>query len=319
MLNFSRLIYPLSAQLFVGEYWQKRPLIVRDRDRDYYAELVKIADIDRIIYSLQPDWKKMRLIKKGGFFAQNFLNPDGSPNLISIYNAYQRGYTIVLYQLEQRWPSISALARNLEDFFNFPVDVNGYLTPAHSHALIPHFDWEDVLILQVEGIKQWRIYEPLSPPELTTRKLAGDTTLYQDTLPPLAMEVCLEPGDFLYLPGGWGHEAFTTTASSLHLTAGVHAYTWRDLLSAVLSSLRSENSEFRRALPPGFLRGGKIQSEQLERLFQIVAENGNLDSAIEGLKHRLLARTPNPLPSGDFQRLDRANLEATLTRQFRAD
>ena len=129
MFNFGRLIYPLSTNNFVEEYWQKRPLVVGDRDRDYYGELVRMTDIDHIIYSLQPDWRQMRLIRQGNFFAKSFMNADGSPNLIEIYRAYQQGFTVVLYGLEQRWSSLSALARNLEDFFNHGVRVDIFLTP----------------------------------------------------------------------------------------------------------------------------------------------------------------------------------------------
>ena len=315
MLNFGRLIYSLSKKLFVEEYWQKRPLVVGDRDRNYYGELVKMTDIDHIIYSLQPDWRQMRLMKQGNFFAKSFLNADGSPNLIEIYQAYQQGFSVVLYDLQQRWSPLSALARNLEDFFNHAVRVDVFLTPANSRAMPPHFDWQDTLLLQVEGMKHWRVYESLSKDELVTRKLSQDTALPQDHLPPLAMDICLEPGDLLYLPRGWGHEVFTSACSSLHICASVFIYTWSDLFSALLSSLKRENIDLRRALPVGFLREEKIQAKQLEQLLQTITKQANLKSAVEELKRQLLARTPNPQPNGDFERLDHANLQATLTSQ----
>ena len=58
------------------------------------------------------------------------------------------------------------------------------------------------------------------------------------------MEV--EPGDTLYLPRGWLHQALTSDEDSLHLTVGVNVVTWLDALRAALDRLRG-----RRRLPAG--------------------------------------------------------------------
>jgi hypothetical protein len=71
--DFARAIAPIQVDTFFHEYWEKRPLVVSRQRPDYYTNLVTMADIDLIIYSLQPDWKTLRLVKQGGFFAQNFI------------------------------------------------------------------------------------------------------------------------------------------------------------------------------------------------------------------------------------------------------
>ena len=263
-MNIKQLISPVSRQSFIDKYWQKSPLVIRERDRNYYAELVKIADFDAMIYSLQPNCRQLHLIKKNSFFPEGFQNPDGSPNLRQIYQAYQQGYSVVFYGLEQRWPSLSALGRNLEEFFNHAVRVDLFLSPPNSQALVPHFDGEDTLILQVEGMKRWRVYKPLPTDEFIAKELRDDSALPEDNLPPLAMDIYLEPGDLLYLPRGWGHEVSTLGCSSLQIGIRVFIYTWNDLFAALLNSLKRDNIDLRRALPIGFLREGTIKAEQMD-------------------------------------------------------
>jgi hypothetical protein len=61
-------------------------------------------------------------------------------------------------------------------------------------------------------------------------------------------EIKLGPGDLLYVPAGLPHEAVTGPTASLHLTIGVHAFTWADLVTEVMSQVPG----LRAALPPGF-------------------------------------------------------------------
>ena len=56
------------------------------------------------------------------------------------------------------------------------------------------------------------------------------------------------PGDTLYLPRGWLHEALTSDTDSLHITVGVNVYTWLDALRAALDEL-ADDVAFRALAP----------------------------------------------------------------------
>jgi hypothetical protein len=61
-------------------------------------------------------------------------------------------------------------------------------------------------------------------------------------------DVVLRPGDTLYLPRGWLHEAVTSSSDSLHLTVGLNVYTWADALRAALADAEAD-VELRRSVP----------------------------------------------------------------------
>lgn len=304
--DFAKAIAPIGVDTFFNEYWEKRPLVVDNRDSNYYSNLLTMADIDLIVYSLQPDWKTLRIVKGGGFFAQNFMHPDGSANIVQLYNAYEQGYSIILLNLEKRWMPLSGFARELECFLNHPVGINLYLTPKDSQAFVPHFDDHDVFILQIEGTKNWQIYEPIV--ELPNKEFAGaEQSLPKDQLPPVIDDICLQPGDLLYLPRGYGHNVSTSNSSSLHLTVGVFIYTWSDLLANLVQSLSKQDVAFRRALPPGFIRDRQVKeslSGQFQDLVQFMGTQAKVESGIEKLTDSLLENMKNPLPDGYFRRVE---------------
>jgi hypothetical protein len=61
------------------------------------------------------------------------------------------------------------------------------------------------------------------------------------------LELTLQPGDTLYLPRGWLHDALTSERESLHITVGVNVYTWVDAFRAAVDSL-ADDVDFRRSV-----------------------------------------------------------------------
>ncbi len=52
-------------------------------------------------------------------------------------------------------------ANNLALDLGHAVQVNAYLSPAAAKGLELHFDYHDVFVLQLDGAKRWRVWEPL--------------------------------------------------------------------------------------------------------------------------------------------------------------
>ena len=158
---------------------------------------------------------------------------------------FERGATVVLQGLHLTWAPLARYCRELEAVLGHPVQGNAYLTPRRSQGLPIHHDTHDVLVLQVSGTKRWLVYEPAL--ELPLRDQRYSAALGAPATP--VLDMVLQPGDTLYLPRGWLHEALTSEEDSLHLTIGIHAYTWLDAMRAALERC-ADDVEFRRAVPP---------------------------------------------------------------------
>ena len=103
------------------------------------------------------------------------------------------------------------------------LQVNAYLTPESSRGLNVHYDIHDVFVMQTEGRKRWRIYDNPVP-------LPGkDQPFSADTCKPgkVIEEFDLDPGDLIYIPRGYMHDAESQGLTSLHLTVrNQHDYIW---------------------------------------------------------------------------------------------
>ena len=162
---------------------------------------------------------------------------------------FSRGATIVLQALHRQWPPVGELCRDLELDLTHPVQANAYVTPATSRGFAIHHDTHDVFVIQTHGRKEWRVYPPVI--ELAGKEQRWSSELGDPGAPLLEME--LAPGDVLYIPRGFPHDAAAREEVSIHVTIGIQARTWLDVWRHVMEGA-PEHAPFREALPIGFAR-----------------------------------------------------------------
>jgi hypothetical protein len=166
----------------------------------------------------------------------------GTADVERVLAEWERGATIVLQGLHLTRPSVGAFCRSLEGMLGHPAQANAYYTPHAAQGLPVHHDTHDVFVLQVAGEKRWLVYEPALELPLKDQRYSEEMGA-----PGAPVEDrVLRPGDMLYLPRGWLHEALTSDRDSLHLTVGVNVVTWLDAFKGALDELRND-VRFRRS------------------------------------------------------------------------
>lgn len=252
------LLSPVSEHDFFHDNWEKSPLLVAGRGADYYTELLTPRDVEGLLQNVGLHYPAVRLARDGGYLPANLYTRDvkqgdvlfaGLLNLPRVEAEYRAGATILLTAMGQYWPPARTLTRICKDYLSHRVHINGYVAPPHSVGFPAHHDPHEVFILQISGLKQWRIYAPyVHLPHASQR---FDSRRFTPGKP--IIEVTLAPGDLLYLPRGYVHETSTSSDFSLHLTMGVTVYSWVDV-ALTLAAQSRESDALRQGLPPGFLR-----------------------------------------------------------------
>jgi ribosomal protein L16 Arg81 hydroxylase len=269
--DLARLIAPVDPETFKRDYWERRPLVIRRQDREYYQDLLSLAKLDHLLTSSSIRAPAVRVLHDGKEVAISTLNGHGRPFVTeALFEQYRRGATIALNFLHERSRELMELCQSLACEFSANVQVNTYLTPPNEQGLATHYDTHDVFVLQVEGVKHWRLYNDQTP-----LPLAGQPYCKDEAQPwELLEEFDLHPGDAIYLPRGFGHDAVALGATSLHMTVGIVPVTWATVLIEAVEDAVQRNPRFRTSLPLGFANNPDKRAAAQDLLLELVGEFG---------------------------------------------
>ncbi|WP_374469498.1 cupin domain-containing protein [Phenylobacterium sp.] len=185
------------------------------------------------------------------------------------------GATLILDAANELSPPLQALCAGLAADFACSSQANLYACWGTSQGFDVHWDDHDVLVIQVEGRKHWRLYGATRPSP--TRK-----DLHAEHPKPAVPieELVLEPGDILYLPRGYWHAAVGLGEPTLHLTVGLTRKAGSDFLHWLADHLLSE-ADVRADLP--FEQGDAVMGAHLSGL---LARAATLDPEALGRAYR---------------------------------
>jgi len=214
------------------------------------------------------------------------------------------GASCVVNHAEYVWQPFTKLCRELRSKL-LHVYCNSYVTPPVSQAVPAHADDRDVFILQILGRKHWRVFgtPPIKFPysdEQVGKNVDIPSSVWDS---PPAIDCVLNPGDVLYMPRGFVHEAHCPAeTSSWHATLAVatHDWSWTKVFaSTIAEAMDAEASARWRAAVPLTLGGhlgpqdpadaDAVAEAEVERLVDFVRKTASAPA----LRKRLIAKLEN--------------------------
>lgn len=281
-------IAPVSPAAFLAEHFEKAPLRVARNDPAYYGDLLNFADIDRVVTTMGLSVPEITVTRSAGdITAADYAYESGFVDPVRVNQLFADGATVILSGLQERLPNLARFCRALEAVFSSRVQTNIYMTQAESQGFRAHYDDHDVIVLQIAGTKEWRLYD--TPVELPLTSQAfdpGQVTVGEET-----ERFVLQPGDMLYVPRGLAHDAVATGEPSLHITTGLMCRTWADVLVEAVNIMAHRDAGLRRALPPGYANPGydhTAHQAEFEAMLGRVAEHAPLGKLMESFKQDFL-------------------------------
>jgi hypothetical protein len=288
------LFAPQGIDRFLSDYWEKNFCHISGRGSAYYSGVFSIADVDAALFPVR------QFAPEPAARAINSRKVESSADAGSLYQRFAEGSSINVNHIDKQFPSINRLCRTMEQLFHFPSGANLYLTPPGSQGFAAHYDRHEVFVLHISGEKRWDIWGP--DQLLPLRDSAHPVP--KDPGEPLA-RITLKPGDMLYLPRGFVHQAYSEAATTLHVTVRVEPIRWLDIATEVLRAGADRNEALRRSLPPGYLGNESVSQTAKDLLRPFLGssiEDSDIVNAISEVS-RQFTRHLVPLLDNRFETL----------------
>ena len=180
-----------SPKVFLRDYWQKKPLLIRRALPKFQGlltrdELIKLACHEevqsRLIAKNDNEW----IVKHGPLISQDF-------------SSKKKSWSLLVHDVNHYYHSARDLLLNFRFIPYARLDDLMISFASKGGGIGPHIDSYDVFLLQGQGTKRWQI------------SAQQDAQLIEDI--PLKIlhkfvpeqEWLLQPGDMLYLPPNYAH------------------------------------------------------------------------------------------------------------------
>lgn len=258
-MKFEDLIAPLSKEEFFNDYFEKKPCYF-GQVHPGFESVLSLKDIDHAINSFIFTPPEFRMAKEGVITPKNLYADSNNKrkteeeyiNFAKVLALYADGSTMIFESLHEKLKGLGDFCQQMELTFQNNVQSNIYLTPPGSKGFARHFDTHEVFVLQISGTKEWIIYD--NPPiELPVRQHSH--TPFKEFEYPVKERFVLKPGESVYIPRGYMHEAKSNTDLSLHVTFGLVTYNFKDFLEDLLNDAQLTNVFLRNSIPLEILKG----------------------------------------------------------------
>ncbi|HUA79165.1 MAG TPA: cupin domain-containing protein [Dyella sp.] len=269
----SKLPLGMTSAQFLRDYWQKRPLLIRNALPDFHSpiepeDLAGLACEESALSRLiQHDEDREHWRVKTGPLSEDDFSKTGDAN-----------WTLLVQDVDKWDMDVAALLDHFGFLPSWRVDdvMISYAEPGGGVGA--HVDQYDVFLLQGLGQRHWAIStDPRAPkdfrPDVELKQLRDFTPTH---------EWLLDPGDMLYLPPGVPHDGVAFGGPCMTFSIGMRAPSQAELVGDLADYLAERLSEEQRYADPDLApvkRTGEIDKAALARVRATVPYAASLDDA----------------------------------------
>lgn len=225
----------IDKDTFLTEYWQKKPLIIRQAlpgfvnplSADELAGLALEEGIESRIVFETPNAAPFWHLKTGPFTEADFTTLP------------QTHWTLLVQGVDRWVPEVMHCLSHFDFIPQWRVD-DVMISFAVEHGSVgPHYDHYDVFLYQAEGRRQWSLttkhcncenYKPGVDLRIMAQFDVEETYL-------------LEPGDMLYLPPHVGHHGVSVSNDCMTYSFGYRSYQGQELWDSFGDFLSEINAQ----------------------------------------------------------------------------
>ena len=260
-----QLLGGITAREFLRDYWQKKPLLIRQAIPDFESPI----DADELAGLALEEEVESRLVIEHGERPWELRR---GPFAEDAFGALpEREWTLLVQAVDQFVPEVAELLEQFRFLPSWRIDDVMISFAAPGGSVGPHFDNYDVFLLQAQGKRNWKIGQMCN----------SESPLLQHADLRILAEFeesadwVLEPGDMLYLPPRLAHFGIAED-DCMTYSVGFRAPSAAEVLTHFtdfLAQYLTDEERYTDADAQPVSDPHQIQSDALDRLKSLLAEH----------------------------------------------
>ena len=258
------LLGGISTEVFLRDYWQKKPLLIRHA----FPDLENPLSPDELAgLALEQEVESRIVLTEGATPWELRRGPFTEDDFKALP---ERDWTLLVQAVDQFVPEVADLMKAFNFLPSWRIDdvMISYAAPGGSVG--PHYDNYDVFLLQSHGRRRWMIGQHCDDqsPLLTHTDLRILSHFEEQ------QQWVLEPGDMLYIPPGVAHHGIAED-ECMTCSIGFRAPSHPEILLHFTDFLSQYLGDHQRYSDSGMLpatQPAAIDDQSIERLQSIVLE-----------------------------------------------
>ena len=260
-----QLLGGITAREFLRDYWQKKPLLIRQAIPDFESPI----DADELAGLALEEEVESRLVIEHGERPWELRRGPFAEDAFS--SLPEREWTLLVQAVDQFVPEVAELLEQFRFLPSWRIDDVMISFAAPGGSVGPHFDNYDVFLLQAQGKRNWKIGQMCSSesPLLQHADLRILAEFEESA------EWVLEPGDMLYLPPRLAHFGIAED-DCMTYSVGFRAPSAAEVLTHFtdfLSQYLTDEERYTDADAQPVSDPHQIQTDALDRLKSLLAEH----------------------------------------------
>lgn len=219
------LLGGLTPREFMTDYWQKRPLLIRQAIPGFRPHLSP-ADIRKLVRREEVESRMIWRDEEGWHMERGPFH--------KLPSARQEGWTVLAQSVDLHDDGMADLMRQFRFISDARLDDLMISVATRGGGVGPHFDSYDVFLLQGYGRRLWRISQ-----QADLALIPGIPCKILQRFEP-EQEFVLEPGDMLYLPPHAAHDGIAETHNCMTISIGFRSPTEGALAYGMLHALSDQ-------------------------------------------------------------------------------
>ncbi|WP_236218939.1 ribosomal protein uL16 3-hydroxylase [Pseudomonas rhodesiae] len=260
-----QLLGGITAREFLRDYWQKKPLLIRQAIPDFESPI----DADELAGLALEEEVESRLVIEHGERPWELRRGPFAEDAFSTLP--EREWTLLVQAVDQFVPEVAELLEQFRFLPSWRIDDVMISFAAPGGSVGPHFDNYDVFLLQAQGKRNWKIGQMCnSESPLLQHADLRILAEFEESA-----EWVLEPGDMLYLPPRLAHYGIAED-NCMTYSVGFRAPSAAEVLTHFtdfLAQYLTDEERYTDADVQPVSDPHQIQSDALDRLKSLLAEH----------------------------------------------